>query len=124
MSYERNTERTLYNGLIAKVINEYRLIINRGAEEGVEENMTYLVFEVGEEIIDPETGESLGSMEITKGVGKIINVQEKMATIETITTQKIAVSPLESISTGQNHQIKKVPFSNPLVGDRIKLITY
>jgi hypothetical protein len=35
-----------------------------------------------EEIKDPDTGESLGYLEIYKGTGKIIHIQEKMSIIE------------------------------------------
>lgn len=107
---------------VAKVLTEFRLIINRGAQEGVKEGMTYLIYEMGEEIIDPETDLSLGNLEITKGQGRVINVQPKMATIESTLTKRVQANTLISLSTGNNYETVKAPFNGAKVGDRAKFI--
>lgn len=68
---------------IVKIIDDYKLVINAGYEDGICENQKYLVYEVSdEEIFDPDTKKSLGFLELVKGTGKVTHVQEKMSTIE------------------------------------------
>lgn len=58
---------------------------NVGARNGVKIGDTYSVYSPGEELIDPDTGESLGSDMFKVGSIRLINVQEKFsrASIET-----------------------------------------
>lgn len=69
--------------MIAKIVTEYRVVINRGHKDGVENGMRFVIFDPGEEILDPKTGESLGNLEIVKAKVEVINVQEKMSTAKT-----------------------------------------
>ena len=63
----------------------YQVVINKGSDAGVNEGDKVIVYEQdSEELFDPDTNESLGFMEIIKGRGKVIHVQEKMSTIESI----------------------------------------
>lgn len=128
---------------VAKVIDDYKLVINRGSENGIKEGQRMLVYCVSDEDIkDPETGESLGFLELVRGTGKIIFVQEKISIIESDNTKaeirKIfnraskaepsyipqiprpifkQAEPLETIES--KHLI---PFENPQVGDQVKPI--
>lgn len=69
--------------LVAKVIDEYTVVINRGSSDGVKVGDIYKVFYLSDEdIIDPETGESLGKLEFVVGNGVVTNVQTKMSTLE------------------------------------------
>lgn len=68
---------------VAKVIDEFKVVINRGSEDGVKEGDKYQIYYLSDQdIVDPETEESLGKLEYLVGVGKVINVQEKMCTVE------------------------------------------
>jgi hypothetical protein len=67
---------------VAKVKDEYTIVINKGYNNGIKEGQNFLIYEVGEEIFDPDTNESLGRLEVIKGKGVVINVQEKISTIE------------------------------------------
>jgi hypothetical protein len=53
--------------------------INRGDGTGIKEGQTWDVFAPGEELIDPDTGESLGSEEIPMGKVRVIAVTPKFA---------------------------------------------
>ena len=72
-----------HDGLVVKIIDEYRIVLNKGARDGVSNGDKFVVFSLGEEIHDPKTGESLGILEDIKGKGKVIHVQDLMCTIET-----------------------------------------
>lgn len=67
--------------LVAKIIDDYTIVINKGRNQGVKEGQRFLIYELGEEIIDPSTNKSLGKLEIVKGTGKITHLQENIATI-------------------------------------------
>jgi curli biogenesis system outer membrane secretion channel CsgG len=58
----------------AKIIKgDGPIYINAGANDGVEVGDTFVVFRPGEELIDPDTGISLGSTESKVGVIKVTN---------------------------------------------------
>ena len=64
------------------------IVINRGATDGVKRGDRYLVFGEGPDIIDPDTGKSLGRVELVRGRGEVVHVQEHMATIRSLEKQK------------------------------------
>lgn len=69
---------------IVEVLDDGRVVINKGREHGVKKGQSFLVYELGKEIFDPDTKESLGVLEITKGRGQVDHVMDKMATIISI----------------------------------------
>jgi len=66
---------------VAHVQNDFQVIINAGSMNGVNEGQRFQVYSIGEEIFDPDSGESLGSLEVIKGTGRVIHVQDKIATL-------------------------------------------
>lgn len=75
------------NAKVVKILNQFEVVINRGSEAGVSENDVFLVYALGEEVKDPDTGESLGKLEIVRGRAKVTHVQETMATLRSIETK-------------------------------------
>lgn len=69
---------------VVHVIDEFSVAINRGEEQGVKVGDTYLIYAIGPELIDPETDESLGALEIVRGRAVVRHVQEKISTLETL----------------------------------------
>ncbi|ESX19684.1 hypothetical protein NKH47_02115 [Mesorhizobium sp. M1060] len=67
---------------VAKVISEYKVVLNVGKNEGVKVGQDYIIYRQGEEIKDPDTGEQLGIFEEVIGRGVITYVQERIATLE------------------------------------------
>lgn len=68
---------------VAKVLSPTQLVISRGSSSGLKDGMRFLIYKLSEEdILDPQTNENLGKLEIVKGTGRIIHLQDKMATIE------------------------------------------
>jgi curli biogenesis system outer membrane secretion channel CsgG len=70
----------------AKVLvrRDKQLTINRGDGTGVAVDQVWNVYAVGEELIDPDTKESLGKEEVLVGKAKIVSVQPKTATAEVL----------------------------------------
>jgi len=71
------------------------VVINRGARDGVKRGDRFLVFSIGPHVNDPDTGEDLGEIELVRGRGEVVHVQEQMATIRT--TKRRRTRPGERI---------------------------
>lgn len=116
---------------IAKVIDNYKLVMNRGENNGIREGQRMMVYHISsEEIKDPHTGESLGFLELVRGTGRVIFVQDKISIIET-DQKKTYRKRLENNSPlGINYSTRSEiiesdelkPFENPEVGDLVKPI--
>lgn len=124
---------------VAKVLSPTQLVISKGSSSGLKDGMRFLIYKLSDEdIIDPQTKENLGKLEIVKGTGRIIHLQEKMATIE---SDKFSISrPRKIIKTSatnrfglifEPHQTIEeidpepstlIKFDSPEVGDLAKQI--
>lgn len=60
-------------------INGSQVTINRGDGTGIVKEENWNVFALGEELVDPDTGESLGKLEFNVGKIKINNVTPKFS---------------------------------------------
>jgi curli biogenesis system outer membrane secretion channel CsgG len=67
-------------GKIVKVEGS-RAWVNLGSTAGLRVGDKFLIFQVGEELIDPDTGVKLGADEQQTGSGEVTEVQEKFAVI-------------------------------------------
>ena len=124
-------QESLHNVSIAYVIDDKRLAINRGERHGVRLGQRFLVYNLSdEEILDPVTKKSLGRLEIFKGTGRVVHVQDTISTIE---SDRPAASPeLEEIrpvvpsvaSPREALPRNTLPFVGVRVGDRAKLISF
>ena len=75
-------------GKIARILDESRFVINIGSEAGVKSGQEFIIYQEGDEIFDPETNESLGKMELSKGAIVIEHVQEKLSIAATKVSEK------------------------------------
>lgn len=117
--------------VVAQVADHYNLVINKGYQHGVQIGMRFLIYSVSEtEIMDPETGVSLGNLEIVKGTGTVTHAQEKMSTIRSDRTRlmpkKTVVRRGNFVIGGQEeiqeHSTEVLPFSGANTGDKAKLV--
>ncbi|WP_145013371.1 hypothetical protein [Mycobacterium marseillense] len=71
-------------GLVARVISNTKLVINRGREHGVQLGQIYIVqSREGEAIADPENNEIIGVLPVEKVRVKVTEVYDRMAVAET-----------------------------------------
>ena len=119
---------------VAKVIDEYTLVINAGKNQGIKSGFKFLIYSIGEDIKDPDTGESLGKLEVIKGTAKVSHVQDNISTVKSDTFEKskpivttrrqskfLSAFGEEYITREEQEPIQK-PFENPEVGDFAKYI--
>lgn len=109
--------------------SQFRLLINAGSHDDVKINERVLVFALGSEIPDPDTGENLGHFEIVRGEGKVISLQSRMAVVEsTQTRQEQRQKPMNALSMAagalpEHYYITvSAPFHQPRIGDQVRFI--
>lgn len=116
--------------LVSKVLDSYTLVINRGMVDGLRKGQKFLVYSIQDEVIDPETGESLGHLEVVRGRGVITHVQEKMATLksdETAPSKVVKKRNLGLLAMGtevieESDSGPTLPFEGAEVNDSVKPI--
>ncbi len=113
-------EQEIKNILVAKIIEEDRIVINKGSNDGIFENIRFLVYEEGEEIIDPLTKKSLGVLENPKGIFKVMHLQENMSVLvsELKRPSKLALS----FSQFSEINAERDLLSTIKIGDKVKII--
>lgn len=73
-------------GKVVKVLNNFEVVVNLGAESGVAMDDVFVVYARGEELKDPDTGGSLGTLEIVRGRARAVHVQDRLTTLRSIET--------------------------------------
>lgn len=69
---------------IIKIISDSEILINAGANEKLEKGTSLEIFIIGEEIFDPDTNESLGTLDTVKANVEVDTVYPKMALCKNI----------------------------------------
>lgn len=118
---------------IIEIVDEYTVVFNRGSQDGIKSDQEFLVFSLSDKpLTDPETGEELERLEQVKGEGKVIHVQKKISTLQSIrraseTNERVVQrgNPLGGTVFGEEkYEIRPeqdiMPFDNPETGDRVK----
>lgn len=76
-------ENRPWQGRVVKVAGK-KLYVNGGGNLGISSGMFFTVFSKGEELIDPDTGMSLGSAITRIGTVRVVQVSEKFSIAETV----------------------------------------
>lgn len=85
----KKMENFSLDGSVVKAGDDGKILINRGSQYNVAEGMEFEIKTLGEELKDPDTGESLGREEgKTKGVIKVTKVAEKVSYCEVVSGDK------------------------------------
>lgn len=115
---------------VARVIDNCTLVLNKGSKDSIKIGQRFLVYIIGEQITDPDTGAWLEKLEVVKGTGKVTHLQESISTITSDmkgpvsrTVRKVKTAPSwfnfpEEIT--ETIPSEKVPFEDPQVGDLAK----
>ncbi|MDP1997767.1 MAG: hypothetical protein Q8J90_11270 [Gallionella sp.] len=73
--------KTDFPARVVEVVDSYRIVINRGAVDGIKKGQRFLIYSLGKELFDFDSKESLGRLEIVRGTGVISHVQERLSTV-------------------------------------------
>lgn len=111
----------------------YKVALNAGNNKNIQVNDRFLIYALSDhEIIDPDTHKSLGFLEIVKGTGKVVHVQDKMCLVESdeyeishptrvTSTNGSVFGPAETIKEQMTTK-ELLPFDDPEIGDLAKRI--
>jgi len=136
----KDVEKVNIGAVFGKVLHvtdrgydDYEVVINKGENDGISPNDQFLIYEIGEELFDPDTGEHLGKLEIVKGIAKPKHIQEKITTLISAEYQQPIrkrfvtrsaffqpFAPCEDEIIESPPEI--VPFKGVKVGDLVKLM--
>ncbi len=75
------------NYKIVKIISEYKVVVNAGSNSFIKEGDILEVYQPGQEVTDPETGESLGTLDFVKAKLRVVDVFPKMCVCENRDTE-------------------------------------
>lgn len=125
-------------GKVIKIFSETSLLVNLGKKDGLKKGDRLVVIEKGEEMKDPESGESLGELELVKAELVAADVQEQMSMLRTESrgadTMSVPLSTLmvrDSIKTDRDQEKMAVapgeisgnPALSPIkTGDVVRLV--
>lgn len=115
---------------VVAVRDEYHVVLNRG-EGQVRRGQRFLIYGIGQEVLDIETGESLGRLEVVRGTGVVTHVQEKICTVRSdrrAPTQRRTMKNMSpfAVLSGKGEQVVEeepgadLPFDDPANGDYAK----
>jgi hypothetical protein len=79
------------NWKVVKIIDEYNIVVNAGYEHGINKGARLEIFVPGEEVIDPDTNESLGTLDTIKAYLEVKNVFPKMCVCENAETRQVSL---------------------------------
>lgn len=106
---------------IAKIIDEYKVVLNKGSNDNVEEGQKFLIYQQTEEIKDPDTQEVLECLFVAKGVGIIVQVQKKISILKS--DEYVKPTSLAEAFSVLSMPNKLQPFDNPKIGDCARLLS-
>lgn len=78
----------MIEGRIIRIVDERTLVANIGIEQGVAVGQEFVVIQAIEEVIDPQTNESLGVWEMIKARVVAVHVQPRLTTLMPVPDEK------------------------------------
>jgi hypothetical protein len=82
----------MIEGKVARILNNRELVINRGRQHGVLEGMRFEVLDPkGEDVLDPDTGEILGSAQRPKVRVRAVQVEDRLTVARTYESWRVNV---------------------------------
>lgn len=124
----QDVKEKTFPATVVTVIDSCKLAINRGKVHGLKEGQRLLVYRLSvQEIQDPNTGESLGYLEIVKGTGRVIHLQDKICTIESDQKRSRRMATKRNAFYNLGEEVMEtfdelIPFEDPEIGDMVKPI--
>lgn len=121
---------------VARVVDDFTVVINAGTLDGINQGNVVMIYDMDGTIVDPDTGEALGELEVVKGTGVVTNAQERFSTVVSNIEDDSPIRVLKKsnpsemarlarslgYSTIEQIPVKKKRFDNPSVGSLVKLV--
>jgi hypothetical protein len=105
-------------GKVAKIMGKGEIVINRGRANGVRQGMVFEVYAPeGEEVWDPDTGETLGTVEDVKAKAEVTEVKERLAVARIQNAQE---TPFGAVDIGEMQENLQRMFGH-MFGDDVQV---
>ena len=101
----------MIEGKVAKLSTDTDVVANIGEDDGVESDMEFIIYEVGDVIEDPDTGEALGNVEHVKARVVPKHIQKKITVMTSAETETKSTGL--SLATGDNKKKVKKSIAKP-----------
>lgn len=86
----------MIKGRIIKILNQYKVVVDIGADSGIRKDMDFIIYSEGETVKDPDSDEVLGKLENIKARVKVIHIQERLSTLESSETETRRLSTTQA----------------------------
>jgi hypothetical protein len=105
-------------GKVAKILGNSEIVVNRGSGQGVRRGMLFEFFAPeGEEVWDPDTGETLGTVEDVKAKAEVTEVKERLAVAR---IQNVQETPFGAVDIGEMQENLQRMFGQ-MFGDDVQV---
>ena len=105
-------------GKVAKVLGSNEIVLNRGRNDGVRAGMVFEVFAPeGEEVWDPDTGETLGTVEDVKATAEVTEVKDRLSVAR---LRQAANGPFGAVDIGEMQENLQRMFGQ-MFGDDVRV---
>ena len=72
---------------VARILSARELVLNKGSDDDVNVGMRFAILNSkGTDIVDPESGEVLGSVEVEKTLVKVVRIYDRLSVARTFRT--------------------------------------
>ncbi len=106
-------------GKVAKILGNNEVVINRGRGDGVRQGMLFEIFAPeGEEVWDPDTGETLGTVEDVKARAEVVEVKDRLSVARLRSSG--AETPFGAMDLGEMQQNLQRIFGQ-MFGDDVRI---
>jgi hypothetical protein len=109
-------------GRVAAILNSRELVINIGAEQGVELDMKFRVLDEVKTVINPDTGKEIGEVQREKIRVKIDEVKENISIGRTYETYDINIGGSSGFFSGSSDIFRSL--TPPQWVTRVKTLAY
>ncbi|MDS1004986.1 hypothetical protein P9J83_15990 [Clostridium sporogenes] len=90
---------------VVKIVSDSEIVVNAGSEDSIKKGQELEIFTQGEEIFDPETKESLGTLDTVKATIEVVTVYPKMCLCMDIEYER-SPSLLTAVGMMQGQKVK------------------
>ena len=98
----------LLKGKVLKILDPYRVVVDIGYQDGIKNDMKFIIYELGDEILDPDTGRVIDRLEIIKHNIKVTQIQEKFSIMR---SDEYEPDFMKTLLTSGNINTKVIPLS-------------
>lgn len=104
---------------VIEILDPTRILINGGSSQGLVEGDILEIFETGEKIKDPQTGEILGTLDFIKDKVEVVTTYEKFSLCKKIIRTKSSIfSPLSEYVTTTSVHIAELKVNKEQITNR------